>query len=65
MIMDSFMSARITATLKARRRCATSKLATKALLHPTVSHTKPIWSTTRTTFDGRAASNFICGVSKP
>ena len=53
------------ATHKARRRCATSKLATEALVHPTVTPTKPIWSTTRTIFDGHAASNFICGVSKP
>ena len=47
-----------------RRRSATSKLATEALLLPTVSHTKPIWSTTQTTFDGCAASDFIYDVSK-
>ena len=65
MMMDRFMSARTTATEKARRRSATSKLGTKALLLPTVSHTKPVWSTTSWIFDGRTASDFIYDVFSP
>ena len=53
-VIGSFMSARTTATQKARRRSATLQLATKAILLPTVSHTKAIWSTTNPIFDGRA-----------
>ena len=61
----SFMCARTTATQRARRRSATLQLATKAILLPTATHTKAIWSTTNRIFDGRAALNFTCDVCKP
>ena len=46
-----------------RRRICTQP--TKALLNPTVRHTRPIWYTTRQSFYGRVATDFIYDVFKP